>query len=116
MYLINNGDLGNSCLRSIDNCDSLYHIPAHGATYSPLRMVLIGLPMSLEHQDTGDFYDWSCYWFTCYNFDNAPTIGQMAAGRILSPIFGALTVVITFLIGRILFNRNMGIVFSLFFM
>ena len=116
IHLINGGDLSNSCLISIDNCDSLYHIPAHGATYSPLRMVLIGLPMSLEHQDTGDYYDWSCYWFTCYNFHNAPTVEQMAAGRTLSPVFGALTVVVTFLIGKILFNRNMGIIFSLFFM
>lgn len=114
--LINNWDLANSCLISIDNCDLLYHIPAHGATYSPLRMVLIGLPLSLEHQDTGNYYDWSCYWFTCYNFHDAPTIQQMAAGRALSPIFGALTIVIVFLIGKILFNRNVGIIFSLLFM
>lgn len=116
IHLIENGDIGNSCLASIDNCGSLYHIPAHGATYSPLRMVLIGLPMSLEHQDTGDYYDWSCYWFTCYNFHNAPTISQMAAGRALSPVFGALGVVVAFLIGKILFNRTTGIIFSLFFM
>jgi len=115
IHLIENGDIGNSCLASIDNCGSLYHIPAHGATYSPLRMVLIGLPMSLEHQDTGDYYDWSCYWFTCYNFHNAPTISQMAAGRALSPVFGALGVVVAFLIGKILFNRTTGIIFSLFF-
>ncbi|MHB8603044.1 MAG: ArnT family glycosyltransferase [Nitrosotalea sp.] len=116
IHLINNGDLANSCLISIDNCDLLYHIPAHGATYSPLRMILIGLPLSLEHQDTGNYYDWSCYWFTCYNFHDAPTVQQMAAGRALSPIFGALTIVIVFLIGKILFNRNVGIIFSLLFM
>ncbi len=116
IHLINSGDLANSCLVSIDNCNLLYHIPAHGATYSPLRMILIGVPLSLEHQDTGDYYDWSCYWFTCYNFHNAPTIQQMAAGRALSPVFGALAVVVAFLIGKILFNRNVGIIFSILFM
>jgi len=116
IHLINKGDLANSCLISIDNCNSLYHIPAHGATYSPLRMILIGLPLSMNHEDTGDYYDWSCYWFTCYNFHNAPTVEQMAAGRMLSPIFGALTIVISFLVGRILFNRYAGIILSLLFL
>jgi len=116
VHLINNGDLANSCLISIDNCNSLYHIPAHGATYSPLRMILIGFPLSLKHQDTGDYYDWSCYWFTCYNFHNAPTVEQMAAGRMFSPIFGALTIVVSFLVGKILFNRHVGIIFSLLFL
>jgi len=116
IHLINSGELANSCLISIDNCNLLYHIPAHGATYSPLRMILIGVPLSLEHQDTGDYYDWSCYWFTCYNFHNAPTIQQMAAGRTLSPVFGALAVVVVFFIGKILFNRNTGIIFSILFM
>lgn len=116
IHLINNGDLANSCLISIDNCNSLYHIPAHGATYSPLRMILIGFPLSLEHQDTGNFYDWSCYWFTCYNFHDAPTVEQMAAGRLLSPIFGSLTIVIAFLIGKILYNRYLGLTFSVLFL
>ena len=116
IHLINNGDLANPCLISIDNCDSLYHIPAHGATYSPLRMILIGFPLSFSHQDTGNFYDWSCYWFACYNFHDAPTIKQMAAGRILSPVFGALTIVVAFLVGKILINRYVGIVFSLLFL
>jgi len=116
IHLINNGDFSNSCLTSIDHCNSLYHIPAHGATYSPLRMILIGFPLSLAHQDTGDYYDWSCYWFTCYNFHNAPTVSQMAAGRMFSPIFGALTIVVSFLIGKVLFNRYVGIIFSLLFL
>lgn len=116
IHLINNGDLANSCLTSIDNCNSLYHIPAHGATYSPLRMILIGFPLSFMHQDKGNFYDWSCYWFTCYNFHDAPTIKQMAAGRLLSPVFGALTIVVAFLVGKILFDRHVGIVFSLLFL
>jgi hypothetical protein len=116
IHLINDKDFANSCLISIDNCNSLYHIPAHGATYSPLRMILIGFPLSLNHQDIGDYYDWSCYWFTCYNFGNAPTVEQMAAGRMFSPIFGALTIVVVFLVGKILFNKYVGIIFSLLFL
>lgn len=116
IHLINTRDLGNSCLISIDNCNSLYHIPAHGATYSPLRMILIGFPLSLNNQDMREYYDWSCYWFSCYNFHNAPTVEQMAAGRMFSPIFGALTILVSFLIGRILFNRYVGVIFSLLFL
>jgi 4-amino-4-deoxy-L-arabinose transferase-like glycosyltransferase len=116
IHLVDKGDLANPCLVSIDNCSLLYHIPAHGTTYSPLRMVLIGTPLSITHQDTGDYYDWSCYWFSCYDFHHAPTIQQMAAGRILSPVFGALTIVVAFLVGKILFNRNVGIIFSSFFL
>jgi hypothetical protein len=116
IHLINNGDLANPCLISIDNCNSLYHIPAHGATYSPLRMVLIGFPLSFAHRDAGNFYDWSCYWFTCYNVHDSPTVVQMAAGRLLSPVFGALTIVVAFLVGKILYNRFVGIAFSVLFL
>ena len=116
IHLVNEGDYSNPCLTSIDQCNLLYHIPAHGATYSPLRMILIGFPMNLKNQDTGDFYDWSCYWFTCYDFQKAPTVEQMAAGRLLSPVFGALTIVVSFLVGKTLFNRYVGIIFSLLFL
>lgn len=116
VYLVNHGFFGNSCLVSIDNCNMLYHIPAHGATYSPIRMLLIGIPMSWKNADTGYFYNWSCYWFNCYHPDKAPTISQMDAGRTLSPLFGALTVVISFFVGKILFNKVVGIISALFFL
>jgi 4-amino-4-deoxy-L-arabinose transferase-like glycosyltransferase len=40
----------------------------------------------------------------------------MNTARLLSPLFGALTVAISFLVGKILFNRNVGIVASLLFL
>jgi 4-amino-4-deoxy-L-arabinose transferase-like glycosyltransferase len=40
----------------------------------------------------------------------------MAAGRLLSPVFGALTIVVAFLVGKILFNRYVGFAFSLLFL
>lgn len=116
VYLVNHGFFGNSCLLSIDDCNMLYHIPAHGATYSPIRMLLIGIPMSWKNVDGGDFFNWSCYWFSCYHPDKAPTISQMDAGRTLSPLFGALTVMISFLVGKILFNKYAGIIVTLLFL
>jgi len=113
--LIKKGDFSNSCLISIDDCNLLYHIPAHGLTYSPLRMLVIGLPMEVRNIG-GDFYNWSCYYFLCYNPHKAPAIEQMTAGRLLSPLFGALTISISFMIGKILFNRHVGIIFSILFL
>ena len=115
VHLIKNGDFDDPCLRSIDNCNYLYHIPAYGLTYSPLRNILIGFPMDVKSGDVGKFYNWSCYW-QCYIPDMGPTVNEMATARLLSPIFGALTVTISFLIGKILFNRNVGIMASLIFL
>jgi Dolichyl-phosphate-mannose-protein mannosyltransferase len=113
--MIKKGNIDNSCLESLDNCNLLFHIPAFGLTYSPTRNVLIGLPMYLTNEDTGDFYNWSCYW-DCYKPNNGPTIQEMTAGRLLSPLFGALTIVFSFLIGKLLFNRYLGVIASLLFL
>lgn len=115
VHLIKNGNFDDSCLRSIDNCNYLFHIPAYGLTYSPLRNVLIGFPMDVRSDDIGKFYNWSCYW-QCYIHDMGPTVNEMTTARTLSPLFGALTVTISFLIGKILFNRNVGIIASLLFL
>jgi hypothetical protein len=44
---------------------------------------------------------------------NIPTQSELGAARFFSPIFGAMTVVLSFLIGTILFNRFTGIIFSI---
>ncbi|MDE1726806.1 MAG: glycosyltransferase family 39 protein [Thaumarchaeota archaeon] len=113
--LIKKGNIGNSCLESLDNCNSLFHIPAFGLTYSPVRNLLIGFPMYLTNEDTGDFYNWSCYW-DCYKHDNGPSIKEMTAGRLLSPLFGSLTVMFSFMMGKLLFNKYLGIAASLLFL
>lgn len=113
--LIKKGNTDNSCLESLDHCNLLFHIPAFGLTYSPARNILIGLPMYLTNEDTGDFYNWSCYW-DCYKHDKGPTIQEMTAGRLLSPLFGALTVAFLFMIGKLLFNRYLGVIVSLLFL
>lgn len=113
--LIKKGDFGNSCLESLDHCNLLFHIPAFGLTYSPIRNVLIGFPMYLQNDEKGDFYNWSCYW-DCYDHNKGPLIQEMTDGRLLSPIFGALTLMFSFMVGKILFNRYVGIVVSFIFL
>src|SRR5438309_3880920 len=115
VHLIKKGDFADPCLRSIDNCNYLFRIPAYGLTYSPLRNILIGFPMDVKIEDVGKFYNWSCYW-QCYIRDMGPTVKEMTTGRLLSPLFGSLTIVISFLIGKILFNRYVGIMASILFL
>lgn len=114
-YLMAKGDLNDPCLISLDNCNSLFHIPAFGLTYSPLRNILIGFPMYLTNHDDGNFHNWSCYW-DCYNRHEGPSVAEMTAGRLLSPIFGSLTIVLSFLIGKMLFNKGVGIIVAFFFL
>jgi len=44
--------------------------------------------------------------------ENIPTQSELAAGRFFTPIFGSLTVVIGFFLGKLLFNRFVGLSFS----
>ena len=115
IHLIKKGDFGDPCLRSIDKCNYLFRIPAYGLTYSPLRNILIGFPMAVKSDDVGKFYNWSCYW-QCYIRDMGPTVKEITTGRLFSPLFGSLTIAISFLIGYILFNRHVGIIASLLFL
>lgn len=113
--LIKKGNFDNSCLESLDRCNLLFHIPAFGLTYSPVRNILIGFPMYLTNEDKGDFYNWSCYW-DCYDHSKGPLIQEMTDGRLLSPVFGSLTVMFSFMVGKMLFNRYVGIISSLIFL
>ncbi len=113
--LISKGDYGNPCLVTLDNCKDLFHVPAFGLTYSPVRNLFIGLPMYILGADNGNFYNWSCYW-DCYHKDEGPSISEMTAGRLLSPFFGAGAVVLVFVIGRKMFGTSFGILASLVLM
>ncbi len=115
IHLLTNGKFNDPCLISLDRCNGLFHIPAFGLTYSPLRNMLIGIPMYFENQTSGNFYNWSCYW-DCYDHKDAPTIQEMTSGRLFSPVFGSLTIVLSFFIGKMLFNRTVGIFVSLLFL
>jgi len=113
---IKKGDFNNPCLKNIGDCESLYSVDSsgHQINYTPVRNFFVGLGYYLTTGDTkGDFYEWSCMWFPCWDENYFPAPAEFSAGRFFSPIFGSLTIVLAFFIGKILFNRITGLFFSL---
>jgi len=116
--LIKEGDFDNPCLKGLADCELLFSPDweALKINYSPLRNFFVGFGYYLTTGDIkGDFYDWSCAWYPCHDdYENLhPSIEEFSAGRFFSPIFGSLTIVLAFFIGKILFNRTTGLFFSL---
>jgi len=115
--VITEGDFDNPCLKGLADCELLYdpNWPGHNVNYSPIRNFFVGFGYFLTTGDTeGNFYEWSCMWFPCWDPSNFfPTSEEFASGRFFSPIFGSLTIVLAFFIGKILFNRITGVFFSL---
>jgi len=64
-------------------------------------------------ENKGDFYEWSCMWTSCYDFNYWPSHEELSSGRFFSAIFGSLTIVVAFFVGKTLFNRTTGLFFSL---
>jgi len=115
--IVTEGDFDNPCLKGLADCELLYDPdwPGHNVNYSPIRNFLVGFGYYLTTGDTkGTFYEWSCMWFPCWDPNNFfPTPEEFASGRFFSPIFGSLTIVLAFFIGKILFNRTTGLFFFL---
>jgi len=115
--LIQEGDFDNPCLKGLADCELLYDPKwaGHNVNYSPVRNFFVGFGYYLTTGDIkGEFYNWSCVFFYCWDpIRDEPTIEEFSAGRFFSPIFGSLTIVLAFFIGKILFNRNTGLFFSL---
>jgi len=114
--VIKDGDFDNPCLKGLADCEFLYDPDwvGHNVNYSPIRNFFVGFGYFLTTGEIkGDFYEWSCMWFPCWDFNNFPTPEEFSAGRFFSPIFGSLAIVLAFFIGKILFNRTTGLFFSL---
>jgi len=118
--IIKDGDFNNPCLKGLEECELLYDPDwrGHYINYNPIRNFFVGFGYYLTTGDTkGDFYEWSCVWFTykgsCWDPAFEPTLEQYSAGRLFSSIFGSLAIVLAFFIGKILFNRTTGLFFSL---
>jgi len=114
--IITEGDFDNPCLKGLADCELLYdpNWVGHNVNYSPLRNFFVGFGYFLTTGDTqGNFYNWSCVFFSCWDPQGEPTSEEYSAGRFFSPIFGSLTIVLAFFIGKILFNRTTGLFFSL---
>jgi len=115
--LIKEGDFNNPCLKGLPDCELLFgpEWKELNINYTPIRNFFVGFGYYLTTGDLrGDFYDWSCAWYSCYEYENLrPSSDEFSAGRFFSPIFGSLTIVLAFFIGKILFNRTTGLFFSL---
>lgn len=111
--LLKNGDLSNPCWNGVGQCNLMYVSdwlwPIH---YGQIPHLFIGLGRDLVGANNTNSYAWSCYDFPCWNQNNLPSMNDLTAGRLFSPPLGALTVVLMYLIGRLLFNRLAGIVFA----
>jgi len=113
---IKDGDFNNPCLKHIGDCELLFSVESsgHQINYTPVRNFFAGFGYYLVTGDTkGDFYEWSCMFFPCWDENYFPTSAEFSAGRFFSPIFGSLSIVLAFFIGKILFNRITGLSFSL---
>jgi len=121
--LIKKGDLNNPCLNNLAECELLYsHVEIEEGkipsglwyiNYTPIRNFLVGFSQFITTgENKGDFYEWSCMWANCWDDKNYPSQEELASGRFFSTIFGSLTVVLAFFIGKTLFNRTTGLIFS----
>jgi len=111
--LIKKGDFNNQCLKTLGDCELLFSA-AGEVNYNPIRNFFVGFGYYLTTGDMkGEFYNWSCVWKPCFDQSKWPTTEDYSAGRFFSPIFGSLTIVLAFLIGKNLFNRTTGLFFSL---
>jgi hypothetical protein len=112
--LLLNNDLSNPCWNGLGKCELLHNFnwewPVHS---SHIRHIFIGLSQYLSNQTDNDYLVWSSWHHDFWNAEYTPTPKEFAAGRLLSPIFGSLTIVVVFFIGNLLFNRFVGTTFSL---
>lgn len=116
--LIKDGDFENPCIINIGkNCDLIFanHPKVAEANYIIVKNFFIGLSQYLSTgTNEGEFYNWSAYWTSEFEPEKAaPSVSEFATVRILSPIFGSFTVLFAYFIGKIIFNRNVGLVFSI---
>jgi len=121
--LIKKGDFNNPCTIGLHECELLYsefRITETGERFYvsevsyTLRNFFVGFGQYLTTgENKGHFYEWSCSEYPCYFTEPLPSRDEYYSGRFFSAIFGSLTVVVAFFIGKILFNRITGLFFSL---
>ena len=115
--LIKVGDFNNPCLKNIADCGELLYAPRgnYELNYTPIRNFFVGFSQFLTTgENKGEFYQWSCAWYPCFDIANYwPSPEELSSGRLFSTIFGSLTIVVAFFVGKTLFNRTIGLFFSL---
>lgn len=112
--LIIEGKLFHPCWTEIENCDLLHRVswewPIHTGH---VKHYFIGLGQHILGIQNDSYYEWSCAISKCDVSGIIPTPNELAVGRFFSPIFGSLTILLSYLIGNFLFNRTVGLLASL---
>lgn len=119
--LVKNGDFFHPCWNgngeceelSIESCDRIEHwITTHGF----VKHLLVGTSVLLHGENEPESYSPKPPLCKPTNNpipgENMPTQDELSSARFFSPVLGSLTVVLAFFIGKILFNRTIGIVFG----
>ena len=125
MYdLLIQGKFNDNCITLLGECDTIDHInncpgPIHRvATGGTARAFFIGLGDQLFSDDERKYYtsnDLPCRPIHHDLVDrgvNTPTQKELSTARFFVPIFSALSIVISFQIGKVLFNKSVGITFA----
>ena len=120
--LIMEGQFSDPCLTLQGDCEQIdlsctgdiYHIGSGGM----VKQIFVGLGDHLFSDSERIYYTSTDLPCRPLHSDldvrgvNTPTQSELAAARFFSPIFGSFTIVISFLIGNILFNRFVGVSFA----
>jgi len=116
--LIKKGELDHPCIKTLEGCGLLFdpNWSGRNLNYTPLRNFFVGFGQFLTTgENEGNFYPNSCLGFgnPCWDSALAPSMEEITNSRFFSPIFGSLGIVLAFLIGKNLFDRTIGLSFSL---
>ena len=115
------GDLLNPCITGIGECD-MFNAKCEGvdlsiATGGIIKGVFTGMGDGFLSETERTYYGNLEPCRPIHNNiavagENIPTPHELGAARFFFPIFGSLTIVVSFLIGRNLFSNSVGIVFA----
>lgn len=121
--LAKSGDFFNPCwngdgkceLLSIEECEMNDHwITTHGI----VKHLMVGFGIMINGEDITKSYAPQAPLCKPHNQpipgENIPTKSELSSARFFSPILGSLSSVLVFYIGKALFNRTVGITFSIF--
>jgi len=116
--LIKKGELDHPCIKGLEGCGLLFdpNWVGRNINYTPIRNFFVGFGQFLTTgENEGHFYSMSCLGIgnPCWDPALVPSIEEITNARFFSPIFGSLAIVLAFLIGKNLFNRTIGLSFSL---
>ena len=125
MYdLLIQGKFSDNCITLLGECDTIDHInncpgPIHRvATGGIARTLFIGLGDQFFSDNERKYYTSNELPCRPIHHDlvdrgiNTPTQKELSAARFFVPIFSALSIIISFQIGKVLINKSVGLIFA----